>query len=292
MGKSKVYFTSAVSPEALIKVYEKLGVELKGNVAVKLHSGERGNKNYLRPEFVKPVIDRVKGSVVECNTAYEGARNTTEKHRKLMEEHQWTKYFDVDIMDAEGPDMELEIPDGLQIKKNFVGKNMANYDSMLVLSHFKGHAMGGFGGALKQLSIGCASSYGKAYIHGAGDADMDMFLTEQIPFVKSMGDAATSVHRYFKGNIAYINSMVNISVDCDCDGNAAPPCMKDIGILASTDPVAIDQACLDIIYNSDDEGKEKLIKRIEEKKGIYIVDTAEKLGCGSREYELINIDEE
>lgn len=290
MEKSKVYFTSKISPESIVNIYEKLGLELKGNVAVKLHSGEQGNRNYLRPEFVKAIVEKVNGTVVECNTAYPGARNTTEKHKKLMEEHEWTKYFNVDIMDAEGPDMELEIPNGLQIKKNFVGKHLANYNSMLVLSHFKGHAMGGFGGALKQLSIGCASSYGKAYIHGAGNPEQDMFKTEQISFVKSMGDAASSVHKYFNGNIAYINAMVNISIDCDCDGNASAPCMKDIGILASTDPVAIDQACLDIIYNSNDPGKEKLIQRIEEKKAIYIIDTAEKLGAGTREYELINID--
>ena len=290
MEKSKVYFTSKISPESLVDIYEKLGLNLPEKVAVKLHSGEQGNKNYLKPEFVKAIVDKVNGTVVECNTAYPGARNVTEKHKKLMEEHEWTKYFDVDIMDAEGPDMELEIPNGLQIKKNYVGKDLANYNSMIVLSHFKGHAMGGYGGALKQLSIGCASSYGKAYIHGAGDPNQDMFKTDQISFVKSMGDAASSVHKYFKGNIAYINAMVNISIDCDCDGNASAPCMKNIGILASTDPVAIDQACLDIIYNSNDPGKEKLIQRIEEKKAIYIIETAEKLGTGSREYELINID--
>lgn len=290
MEKSKVYFTSEVSNDSLVKMYEALGVNLPGKVAVKLHSGEQGNKNYLRPEFVKNLVERVNGTVVECNTAYPGARNTTEKHRKLMDEHEWTKYFNVDIMDAEGPDMELDIPNGLQIKKNYVGKNLANYDSMLVLSHFKGHAMGGFGGALKQLSIGCASSYGKKYIHGAGVAKDNIFGTDQVSFVNSMGDAATSVHRYFKGNIAYINSMVNISIDCDCDGNASLPCMKDIGILASTDPVAVDQACLDIIYHSKDPGKEKLIERIEEKKAIHIIETAAKLGAGSREYEIINID--
>ena len=274
----------------MVKIYEALGVNLAGKVAVKLHSGEQGNKNYLRPEFVKNLVERVNGTVVECNTAYPGERNTTEKHRKLMAEHEWTKYFNVDIMDAEGPDMELEIPNGLQIKKNYVGKNLANYDSMLVLSHFKGHAMGGFGGALKQLSIGCASSYGKAYIHGAGDPNQDMFKTDQLQFVTSMGDAASSVHKYFNGNIVYINAMVNISIDCDCDGNASAPCMQNIGILASTDPVAIDQACLDLVYNSTDPGKDKLINRIEEKLGINIIDVALKNGAGNKEYELINID--
>ena len=290
MEKAKVYFTSKISPESLVKMYEKLGVNLPGKVAVKLHSGEQGNKNFLRPEFVKKLVERVNGTVVECNTAYPGARDTTEKHKKLMQEHGWSKYFNVDIMDEEEPDIELEIPDGVQIKKNFVGKHLANYDSMVVMSHFKGHAMGGFGGALKQLSIGCASSYGKSYIHGAGEAKESIFGTDQVQFVTSMGDAATSVHRYFKGNIVYINAMINISIDCDCDGNASLPCMKDIGILASTDPVAIDKACLDIIYNSEDSGKEKLIQRIEEKKATYIIKTAEKLGAGTTDYELINVD--
>ena len=290
MEKAKVYFTSEVSPESVVRIYEALGVNLPGKVAVKLHSGEHGNQNYLRPEFVKAIVEKVNGTVVECNTAYPGERNTTEKHRKLMDEHEWTKYFNVDIMDAEGPDMELDIPNGLQIKKNYVGKNLANYDSMLVLSHFKGHAMGGFGGALKQLSIGCASSYGKAYIHGAGDPNQDMFKTDQLQFVTSMGDAASSVHKHFNGNIVYINAMVNISIDCDCDGNASAPCMKNIGILASTDPVAIDQACIDIVYNSTDPGKDKLIARIEEKLGTNIIDAAAKNGAGTKEYELINID--
>ena len=291
MEKAKVYFTSEVSKNSLVKMYEALGVELPGKVAVKLHSGEQGNKNYLRPEFVEELVKRVYGTVVECNTAYPGARNTTEKHRKLMDEHEWTKYFNVDIMDAEG-EIELDIPNGKQIKKNYVGKNIENYDSMLVLSHFKGHAMGGFGGALKQLSIGCASSHGKAYIHGAGDASADMFKTDQLSFVTSMGDAASSVHKYFKnkGDIVYINAMVNISVDCDCDGNASAPCMENIGILASTDPVAIDKACLDIVYNSKDEGKEKLIARIEDRLGGNIIKVAEEDGTGTSEYELINVD--
>ena len=290
MKKSKVYFTSKISPESMVKIYESLNIDLPGKVAVKLHSGEHGNQNYLRPEFVKAIVERVNGTVVECNTAYIGERNTTAKHKRLMDEHEWTKYFNVDIMDAEGPDMELNIPNGLQIKKNYVGKNLANYDSMLVLSHFKGHAMGGFGGALKQLSIGCASSYGKAYIHGAGDANQDMFKTDQLQFVTSMGDASSSVHKYFNGNIVYINAMVNISIDCDCDGNASAPCMQNIGILASTDPVAIDQACIDIVYNSTDPGKDKLIARIEEKLGTNIIEVAQQNGAGTKEYELINID--
>ena len=286
----KVYFTKDVGKDSLVKIYKALNKELSGKVAVKLHSGEKGNKNYLRPSYVEELVNYVHGTVVECNTAYPGARNTTEKHRHLMDEHEWTKYFNVDIMDSEGPDLVLEIPNGKQIKKNFVGKHIANYDSMLVLSHFKGHAMGGFGGALKQLSIGCVSSYGKAYIHGAGNPDEDMFKTDQLSFVTAMGDAASSVHKYFKGNIVYITAMVNISIDCDCDGNASAPCMQDIGLLASTDPVAIDQACIDIIYNSTDPGKNKLIKRIEEKLGTNIIKVAEEDGAGSRQYELIDID--
>ena len=288
----KVYFTKDVRKDSLVKIYKALNKELLGKVAVKLHSGEKGNKNYLRPSYVEELVNYVHGTVVECNTAYPGARNTTEKHRHLMDEHEWTKYFNVDIMDSEGPDIELEIPNGKQIKKNFVGKHLANYDSMLVLSHFKGHAMGGFGGALKQLSIGCASSYGKAYIHGTGDPTKDMFKTDQLEFVTAMGDAASSVHKYFNGNIVYITAMVNISVDCDCDGNAQAPCMQDIGLLASADPVAIDQACIDIIYNSTDLGKDKLIKRIEEKLGINIIKVAEEDGTGSHEYELIDIDKD
>lgn len=289
MEKSKVYFTKEITPESLVEMYESLGIELPGKVAVKLHSGEHGNKNYLKPEFVKALVERINGTVVECNTAYPGARNTTDKHLKLMEEHEWSKYFDVDIIDSEGPDMELDIEDGEQIKKNYVGKNMANYDSMLVLSHFKGHAMGGFGGALKQLSIGCASSFGKAYIHGAGDAEANMMETDQLEFVTSMGDAAASVHRYFEGRIAYVTAMVNISVDCDCDANASAPVMENIGILASTDPVAIDQACLDLVYKSTDPGRDALIERIESRKGPHIIETAEKHEIGSRDYELIEI---
>jgi len=289
MEKSKVYFTKDVSSLGFIKLYEALGVSLQGKVAVKLHSGEHGNCNYLKPEFVKDIVEKVGGVVVECNTAYPGERDTSLKHKKLLENHGWTKYFTVDLLDEEGPDLELAIPNGLQIKKNFVGKNLANYDSMLVLSHFKGHAMGGFGGALKQLSIGCASSYGKAYIHGAGVVSQNVFATEQISFVTAMGDAASSIHNYFQGNIVYINAMVNISRDCDCDSNASLPCMKDIGLFASLDAVAIDKACVDMIYQSDDSGKDAVISRIEEKKGTIILETANQLGVGSLEYELIEI---
>ena len=294
MEKSKVYFIKEITPENIIKAYETLGKKLPGKVAVKMHSGEKGNQNYLRAEFVKDVIQHVNGTVVECNTAYEGARNSTEKHRKLIEEHEWNKYFPFDLLDAEGPDMELDVPNGKVLKKNYVGKNLANYDSLFVLSHFKGHAMGGYGGALKQLSIGCASSAGKTLIHTAGVTNDQTKLFDNLPeqdrFLEAMADAASSVVDYFKGNAVYVNVMKNISIDCDCDGNASAPCMQDIGILARLDPVAIDQACLDLVYNSTDPGKEKLIKRIESLHGVHTVEAAADLKVGSRDYELINID--
>ena len=293
MEKSKVYFIKEITPENIIKAYEALGIKLPGKVAVKMHSGEKGNKNYLRPGFVKDVINYVKGTVVECNTAYEGARNSTQKHKELIKEHEWDKYFSFDLLDEEGPDMELDIPNGLVLKKNYVGKDLKEYDSLLVLSHFKGHAMGGYGGALKQLSIGCASSAGKTLIHTAGATEdqRELFnnLPEQDRFLEAMADAASSVVNYFKGNAAYINVMKNISVDCDCDCNAKAPCMKDIGILASTDPIAVDQACLDLVYNSDDPGRDELIERIESRHGVHTIEAASKLGFGSRDYELINI---
>ena len=294
MKKSKVYFIKEITSENIIKIYNALGKKLEGNVAVKLHSGEKGNRNYLKPEFVKDIVKYVNGTVVECNTAYEGARNTTEKHRKLIKEHEWEKYFSFDLMDALRPDLELDVPNGKVLKKNYVGKNLANYDSMLVLSHFKGHAMGGYGGALKQLSIGCASSKGKTLIHTAGvtDNQYELFnnLPEQDKFLEAMADAASSVVNYFNGNIVYINIMKNISIDCDCDGNASLPCMNDIGILASIDPVAVDQACLDLVYNSNDLGKEKLIKRIESLHGIHTIEAASELEIGSRDYDLIVVE--
>jgi uncharacterized protein len=294
MEKAKVYFTSEITPESVVEIYERLGVELQGNVAVKLHSGEKGNQNYLRPEFVKAIVEKVNGTVVECNTAYGGARNSTEKHKKLMEEHGWTKYFDVDIMDADGQNLILDIPNGKIIKKDFVGKHIENYDSMLVLSHFKGHPMGGYGGALKQLSIGCASSEGKTYIHSAGKETDQTKLWENLPeqdkFLESMADAASAVHNRFKGNIVYINVMCNMSVDCDCCAVAEDPCMKDVGILASIDPIAIDQACIDIVYNSKDPGRDHLVQRIERQNGVHTIEAAAELGFGTREYEIINID--
>lgn len=294
MEKAKVYFTKTITPEKVIEMYLIMGRELPGKVAVKVHSGEKGNQNYLHPEFMKPAVDYVKGTVVECNTAYEGARNDTHKHRELMEEHGWTKYFDVDIMDDEEPDMTLPVSGGKVLHENKVGKSMANYDSMLVLSHFKGHPMGGYGGALKQLSIGCASSRGKSLIHSAGYTDDQSILwdnlAEQNAFCEAMADAASSVMDYFKDRTAFVSMMCNLSVDCDCCAVAEDPCMKDIGILSSLDPVALDQACMDLIYQSEDPGREHFIERVESRNGTHTIDAAAELGVGTKEYELILID--
>ena len=294
MKKSKVYFCKEITPENVVKMYKVLGRELPGKVAVKLHSGEEGNQNYLRPEFVKPMVEYVKGTVVECNTAYEGARNTSEKHKKLLEEHNWNKYFNVDLMDEEGPDKVLPVENGKVLKENFVGKDIEKYDSMLVLSHFKGHPMGGYGGALKQLSIGCASSEGKAWIHSAGQSK-DQYsiwndLPEQNKFLESMADSAGTVVKYFGDKIAFINIMANMSVDCDCCAVAEDPCMKDIGILASTDPIAIDQACIDLVKQSNDPGKEHFLERVNSRNGTHTIDSAAELGFGTKEYELINVE--
>ena len=292
MEKAKVYFTKEITPEKVVEIFKAVNKELDGKVAVKVHSGEAGNQNYLRPEFMRQIIEYVKGTVVECNTAYDGARNTTERHLKLVEDHGWTKYFDVDLMDAKGDDMVLDIPNGKVINKNYVGRNLSNYDSMLVLSHFKGHAMGGYGGALKQLSIGIASSHGKSYIHCLGNENgtfEEMFKVDQTKFLEAMAEAASSVVNYFKGNVVYINVMCNMSVDCDCCAVAEDPCMKDIGILASLDPVALDEACLDLVYNSDDPGRDHLVERIETRNGRHTVDYAAEIGVGTKEYELINI---
>lgn len=291
--KSKVFFSSEITPEKVVELFHAAandlpGGILPGKVAVKLHSGEPGNQNFLKPEFWQPVVNDVHGTVVECNTAYDGGRNTTEKHRETMEKHGWSKHFTVDIMDAEGPDAELLIPNGKRIKKVQVGKNMLNYDSMLVLSHFKGHPMGGFGGALKQLSIGCASSYGKAYIHGAGEPEK-IWTADHDSFLESMADAAEAVVRHFNGNMVFINVMKNMSVDCDCCSVAEDPCMADIGILASLDPIAVDRACLDLVYASDDPGRDHLLERIESRNGAHTVDAAAELGFGSKEYELIKL---
>lgn len=286
---SKVFFSRDISPEKVLELYKLTDKYLTGNVAVKVHSGEKGNQNFLRPDFWKPMIDFVGGTVTECNTAYEGQRNTTEKHMALIKEHGWSDLFPFDLLDAEGPDLELDIPNGKVIKKNYVGKNTSKYDSMLVLSHFKGHPMGGYGGAIKQLSIGVASSFGKAYIHGAGVPE-NIWTADHDLFLESMADAALSVVELFKGNIVYINVMKNLSVDCDCCAVAEDPCMKDVGILASTDPIAIDQACIDLVYASKDRGRDHLVKRIESRNGIHTIEAAADLGYGSREYELIEIE--
>lgn len=289
MSKSKVYFIKEITPDNIVKAYKALGIELKDKVAVKVHSGEEGNQNYLHPEMFKPIVDFVRGTVVECNTAYPGMRDTTEKHIKLMKDHGWSKFYDVDILDSTGPDLELKVQKPLQIPVNFVGKDISKYDSLLVLSHFKGHPMGGFGGALKQLSIGCASSFGKKYIHGAGNTQGNYFETEQDKFLESMVDAAETVVNYFKGRTTYVSVMKNISVDCDCCAEAEDPCMGDMGIVASLDPVAIDQACVDFVYHSKDHGKDHLIDRIEKLHGLHTIDMAAKVGIGSKDYELIEI---
>ena len=295
--KAKVYFTKEITPEKVVEMYQALGVELPGKVAVKVHSGEKGNQNFLRPEFWRPMVEKVQGTIVECNTAYGdasgGVRDHTESHLKLLEEHGWTKYFDVDLMDAEGPDVIWPISNGKILKENHLGKNIENYDSMLVLAHFKGHPMGGYGGALKQLSIGCASRAGKALIHSGGKTD-DRYETwnqhaSKMAFPEAMADAAASVVEHFKGKIAFINVMKNLSVDCDCCAVAEDPCMKDIGILASTDPVAIDQACMDLVIHSDDPGKEHFMERVNSRNGIHTIEAAEELGSGTREYELIQL---
>ena len=287
MEKSKVYFMKEISKENLVKIYDALNVKLPGKVAVKVHSGEEGNQNYLKPEFMQDIVKHVNGTIVECNTAYGGERNTTEKHRKLMENHGWSKLYNVDIMDAEGQ-IELPIPEGKVIKVNYVGKDIQNYDSMLVISHFKGHPMGGFGGALKNISIGVASSYGKAYIHGAGEPEK-IWTADHDKFLESMADADKSIVDYFKENILFINIMCNMSVDCDCCAVAEDPCMQDIGILASTDPVALDQACIDLVYNSNDPGKDHFIERVESRNGVHTIEAATEIGVGNREYELETI---
>lgn len=284
----KVYFINNCEKESVLKLYNALGKQLTGNIAVKVHSGETGNQNFLRPDFWKELIDKTGGTVVETNTAYSGTRITTKEHLETLRQHGWSEYFKTEILDDEPEDMVLEIPDGKMIKKNYVGKNTAKYDSLLVLSHFKGHPMGGYGGALKQLSIGMASSFGKAYIHGAGEPEK-IWTADHDSFLESMADAAKSVVDYFKGNIIYINVMKNMSVDCDCCAVAEDPCMGDIGMLISLDPVAIDQACIDLVYKSDDKGREHLIERIESRNGAHTIDAAAELGIGSKEYELIKL---
>ena len=294
MTKAKVYFCKEITPENIVKIYKKLNKKLPGKIAVKLHSGEKGNQNYLKPALVKPLVEEVNGTVVECNTAYPGARNSTKKHKKLITEHEWDKYFNFDLLDAEGPDIAIPVKNGYHLKENFLGKNIKNYDSLLVISHFKGHPMGGYGGALKQLSIGCASSEGKAWIHSAGKNKDQTTLWDNLPeqnhFLESMADAASAVVDYFNGNMAFINIMCNMSVDCDCCAVAEDPCMKDIGILASLDPIAVDQACIDLVKASNDPGKEHFLERVNSRNGIHTIDAAAKLGFGTKEYDLETID--
>lgn len=287
MEKSKVYFTRQITPEAMIMMYEVMGVKLPGKVAVKVHSGEVGNQNFIRPQFMKPIIDHVQGTIVECNTAYEGKRNTTKEHWETMKLHGWTDIAEVDIMDEEG-EMELPVKNGHHLKVNYVGEHMKNYDSMLVLSHFKGHPMGGFGGALKNISIGIASSHGKAHIHGAGVA-ANIWSADHNEFLESMADASESIVHYFNENIGYINVMCNMSVDCDCCAEAVDPAIADIGILCSTDPLALDQACLDLVYASQDPGKSHLLERIESRNGVRTIEAAAALNIGNRDYELVEV---
>ena len=290
--------TTDISAEGLVRVYEALGVEATGKVAVKISTGEPGGKNYLKPALIKNLVQKVGGTIVECNTAYAGRRNTTEAHLEAAREHGFFDIANVDIMDAEG-EIKIPVKDTTHIKYNIVGKNLASYNFMINLAHFKGHAMGGFGGVLKNQSIGNASSRGKAYIHSAGRneevAKIWKFTDDQIGFLESMAAAAQSVHDYF-GNgerIIYINVMNNMSIDCDCDSHPADPLLKDVGILASTDPVALDKACLDIVFNIEPtEGNDNgpLLERIASKHGTHIVDYAEQIGLGSKQYELVNID--
>ena len=293
MAKPKVYFIREITPQNVVRAYEALGVKLPGKVAVKVHSGEKGNQNYLHPEFMRPMIEEVDGMVVECNTAYDGARDTTEKHEKLMAEHGWSEYFDVDIMDAEGDDLVFPIENGRVLKENHVGAHLANYASMLVLSHFKGHPMGGFGGALKQLSIGCASNKGKVNIHTGGvtlnQGECWEKVAEQDDFLEAMAEAAETVVNHFGSNLAFVNIACNLSVDCDCCAVAEDPCMADIGIFASLDPVAIDQACIDAVKNSTDPGRDHLLERIDSRHGTKVIDDAARLGYGSKDYELIEL---
>jgi len=294
--KSKVYYSKTIDANKLIEMYKLLGKELTGNIAVKVHSGEDGNQNFLHPEFWKPIIDYVKGTVVECNTAYgerfgDGKRDFTEDHLKVIERHGWNKYFNVDIMDKDS-DIEIDVPNGKYLKKDILGKGIEKYDSMLVLSHFKGHPMGGFGGALKQLSIGCASRAGKALIHSAGvtnDPIKCWDVNDQTGFLESMAEAASAVVKYFNGNMVFVNIMANMSVDCDCCSVAEDPCMKDMGMLISLDPIAIDQACIDIVLKSNDPGKEHFMERVNSRNGIHTIERASELEFGSREYELIEI---
>lgn len=284
MKESIVYFAKNITSENIVEIYKKLNANLDGNIAIKVHSGEKGNQNFLKPEFYKEIVEYLNATIIECNTAYDGQRNKTELHKKLIDDHGWSKYYNVDILD-ETDEISLPIKNGKHLKENFVGKNIEKYDSILILSHFKGHPMGGYGGALKNMSIGLASSHGKAHIHGAGEPEK-IWTADHDSFLESMADASSSIMEYKKDKIAFINVMCNMSVDCDCCAKAEDPCMKDIGILASLDPVALDQACIDMVYKSSDEGKEHLIERIESRNGTHTIDAAEQLNIGSKKYKL------
>lgn len=288
MEKTKVYFTEEITQESLQKIYHALGVKLKGRVAVKISTGEPGGHNYLKPELIKGLVDELKGTIVECNTAYEGRRNTTEEHWKAIREHGFLDIAPCDIMDEDG-EISISVTNGKHLTENFVGAHLANYDSMLVLSHFKGHLMGGFGGALKNMSIGIASSHGKAHIHGVGVPE-NLWTADHDSFLECMADADKAVMEYMgRENIVYINVANRLSVDCDCDSNPHEPEMADIGIFASLDPVAVDQASVDAVYNSPDEGRAALIERMESRNGIHTVETAAEHGLGSRDYEIVRI---
>lgn len=296
MEKAKVYFTKEITSESLIKIYEALGVKLEGNVAVKVSTGEAGSKGYLKADLIGPLVQKIGGTIVECNTAYKGKRFETEDHLKVAEEHGFTKFANVDIMD-ENSDMKIPVHNGKHLKYNLVGENLKYYDSLLNLAHGKGHAMGGFGANLKNQSIGIASRDGKTYIHTAGKTNDTEVIWQntapQIDFIESMAEAAKSVADYFKENnkkIVYITVMNALSVDCDCDSQQKDPVMGDLGIVASLDPVANDQAFIDFILNSEDEGKRLLQERIDSRQGREILPYAESLGLGTREYELIDID--
>lgn len=295
-AQSKVYFTKEISPEALVRIYKALGREAKGRVAVKISTGEAGGHNYLKPELIRNLVNEVGGTIVECNTAYPGSRNTSASHWKTIREHGFDKIAKVDIMDENG-DMRIPVKDSTHIKYDIVGAHLANYDFMVNLAHFKGHAMGGFGGVLKNQSIGVASSAGKSYIHTAGKVKSPDELWSNLPaqdyFLESMAAAAQAVADYFGDNILYINVMNNLSVDCDCDSSPDEPKLKDMGIMASLDPVALDKACLDMVFNhksTEGDDAKPLIERINRQHGTYIVDYAEKIGLGSKSYTIVNID--
>ena len=293
-GQSQVFFTKDISADGLLNIYAKLGRTLPGKVAVKLHSGEPGGHHYPAPDLIKGLVQSVNGTIVECNTAYGGKRFKTEDHKKALEDHGFTAIAPVDIMDEEG-DISLPFPNGKNITEDFVGAHFANYDSCLILSHFKGHAMGGFGGAIKNMSIGIASGEGKMWIHTAGATkDLSSFgpamQTPQDRFLESMAEAAGAVMNSLEDRVVYINLMNNLSVDCDCDSSPAPPELEDIGILASLDPVALDKACVDLIYAADPQKSASLRERMESRNGIHTLDHAESLGLGSQTYELVTID--